>query len=83
MIQKDLSTLTNEELLQLEKKMKSTAVLNAVIIGFLFGVVIFSFMKNTLGLVTLIPLFFAYKLVNRSKYEKQALEAVLKSRQLK
>jgi hypothetical protein len=83
MIQKDLSTLTNEELLQLEKKMKSTSVLNAVIIGFLFGVVIFSFMKNTLGLVTLIPVFFAYKLVNRSKYEKQALEAVLKSRQLK
>lgn len=83
MNQKDLSTLTDEELLQLEKKMKSTAILNAVFIGFLFGIIIFSWMKNTLGLVTLIPLFFAYKLLNGSKYDKQELEAVLKSRQLK
>jgi hypothetical protein len=80
---KDLSALTNEELLQVEKKMKSTAILNAVFIGFLVGVVIFSFMKHTLGLVTLIPLFFAYKLVNRSRYDKQELEAILKQRQLK
>lgn len=39
--------------------------------------------ENTLGLVTLIPLFFAYKLINGSKYDKEELEAVLKSRQLK
>lgn len=83
MIQKELSALTDQELLQVEKKMKSTAVLNAVLIGFLIGVVIFSFMRNGVGLVTLIPLFFAYKLVNRSKYDKQELEALLKSRQLK
>jgi hypothetical protein len=39
--------------------------------------------KNSLGLLTLIPLFLAYKLVNKSNYNNQELEIILKERNLK
>jgi len=78
-----LSELTDEELLQEAKKMKSNSILNAVLIGFLVGIVFYSIVKNTLGLVTLFPLFLAYKLVNKSNHNKQELENLLKDRNLK
>ena len=83
MNKRNLSELTDKELFQEAKKMKSTSITNAVLIGFLAGIVIYSVMKNTIGLVTLIPLFLAYKLVNRSKYNNQELEDLLKERNLK
>jgi hypothetical protein len=83
MNQKELSELTDQELLQEAKKRKSTSITNAVLIGFLIGIVIYSIVKNTLGFLTLIPLFLAYKLVNKSKYNNQELENILKERNLK
>ena len=83
MTERKLSELTDEELLQEAKKMKSNSIMNAVLIGFLAGIIIYSVLKNTLGLVTLIPLFFAYKLVNKSNQNKQELESLLKERNLK
>ncbi len=83
MEQKNLSELTDEELLQAAKKMKSTAIMNAFLIGFLVGIVIYSVVKSTWGLVTLFPLYFAYRLINKSKYPNQELEAMLRSRNLK
>ncbi|WP_264535172.1 FUSC family protein [Flavobacterium sp. N1736] len=65
------------------KKMKSAAVINALLIGFLIGIVFYSFLKSALGLLTLIPLFFAYKLINNSKYKNKELEDLLKERGLK
>lgn len=82
MKQKELSELTDQELLDEAKKMKSNPILNAVLIGFMIGVVVFSIVKNSLGLFTLIPLFFVYKLLNQSKRDK-ALEKLLKERNLK
>jgi len=83
MIQKELTELTDEELLQEAKKKKSAALTNAVLIGFLAGVIFFSVMRNSLGFLTLIPLFFIYKLVNNSKYDNKELENLLKERGLK
>ena len=83
MTERKLSELSDEELLQEAKKMKSNSIMNAVLIGFLAGIIIYSVMKNTLGLVTLIPLFLAYKLVNKSNYNNQELESILKERNLK
>ena len=60
MTQKELSELTDQELLDKAKKMKSTKVI---------------------GLVTLIPLFFIYKMVNKST-DDIALKNVLKERDL-
>ena len=82
MNQKDLLELTNQELLDEAKKMKSNSITNAVFIGFVVGIVIFSFVKNSLGFFTLIPLFFIYKAFNNSKKYK-ALEKLLKERDLK
>lgn len=83
MNQRNLSELTDQELLQEAKKMKSASIINAFLIGFLIAVVFYSIAKNTLGLFTLIPLFFAYKLINKSKYNEQELENLLKERNLK
>lgn len=83
MIQKELTELTDEELLQEAKKRKSAAITNAILIGFLIGIVFFSIMKSSLGVLTLIPLFFVYKLANNSKYDNKELENLLKERGLK
>jgi len=82
MKEKELSELTDQELLDEAKKMKSTTLLNAVLIGVMIGVVVYSVVKNSWGFLTLIPLFIAYKLFNGSKRDK-ALEQLLKERNLK
>ncbi len=80
----ELSQLTNEELLAENRKLKSAAVTNALFIGFLAGIIVYSVAVQTIGFLTLIPLFFIYKLVNdkRNKQSK-AVEALLKERGLK
>jgi hypothetical protein len=49
------------------KKIKSSRIIDAAIIGFLIGIIVYSVVKNSWGFLTLIPLFLIYKLVNRSK----------------
>jgi riboflavin transporter FmnP len=78
----ELSALTDQELLEKAKKMKSTTIINALLIGFMIGVIIYSVVKNTLGFFTLIPLYFVYKLANNAKNEKE-LKKVLMERNLK
>lgn len=51
------------------KKAKSTAIVNALLIGFLIGVLVFGFVKNGFGFFALIPLYFIYKLVNKPESE--------------
>ena len=84
MANKDLSKLTDQELLEEAKKIKSFSFTNALFIGFLAGVVIYSVAKNSLGMLTLIPLYFIYKLVNDPKNKRSKdLELLLKERNLK
>lgn len=82
MKQKELSQLTDQELLAEAKKEKLTPTMNALFIGIMIGVVIYSVAKNTVGFFTLIPLYFAYQLFKNSKKD-QALEKLLKERNLK
>ena len=81
MEQKELSELTDEQLLDEAKKTKSSSITNALFIGFLIGIVIYSIVKNGFGFFILIPLFFAYQLVKNSKKNKP-LERELKARNL-
>jgi len=81
MKQKELSELTDQELLDEAKKMKSSSIIQAFMIGFMVAVVVYSIAKNTWGLVTLIPLFFIYKLTRDSSHHK-ALKKLLKERNL-
>lgn len=80
---RNLSELTDEELLQEAKKIKSATITDAVLIGFLIGIVVYSIIKNSFGFLTLIPLFLAYKLLNKPKYDRQELKNLLKERNLK
>lgn len=80
---KQLTELTDQELLQEAKKRRTASIINAVLIGFMFGIIFYSIMKNSWGFLTLIPLFLAYKLINNSKYNNTELEDLLKERKLK
>ncbi len=82
MKQKELSELTDQELLEEAKKMKSLSILHAVLIGFMIGVIIYSAAKNTWGFLTLIPLFLIYKLSQKSE-RNETLKKLLKERNLK
>jgi hypothetical protein len=82
MKQKELSELSDQELLDEAKKMKSSSIAHAFVIGFMAGIVVYSFVKNTWGLVTLIPLFFIYKLTSYPNNNEE-LKRLLKERNLK
>ncbi len=79
---KELHTLSDQELLQVAKKQKSAPTTNAIFIGFLAGIIIYSILKNSLGFFTIIPLFIIYKLINTRPYDKTEVKALLKERKL-
>lgn len=77
-----LSDLSDQELLNEALKDKSiTTAINALLLGFCFGVIIYSMLNNSVGLFTLIPLFFAFKLINNSQ-RKQEIKTLIKERKL-
>jgi hypothetical protein len=80
---KKLAELTDQELLSEAKKMKTTAIIDAVIIGFLAGIVAFSIYNKSFGILMLIPIYLGYKIINKPKHNKQEIEALLKERNLK
>ena len=82
MTQEELLKLTDQELLDEAKKMRSTSITNAVLIGFIVGIIIYSIVKSNFGFFTLILLFFVYKIFNDSK-NYDALKKILKERDLK
>jgi hypothetical protein len=84
MKQKELQELTDQELLEEAKKLKSFSITNAFLIGFLLGIVIFSVIKSTFGFLMLIPLYFVHKLINDPKAKRsKALNELLRERNLK
>jgi hypothetical protein len=84
MKQKELQELTDQELLEEAKKLKSFSITNAFLIGFLLGIVIFSVIKSTFGFLMLIPLYFVHKMINDPKAKRsKALNELLKERNLK
>ena len=84
MTNKDLAELTDQELLDEAKKMRSFSIANALIIGILVGIIFYSIVKNSWGMLTLIPLYLIYKMVNDPKNKRtKDLEELLKVRNLK
>ena len=80
---KELSQMTDQELLAEAKKLKSFSITNAVFIGFLFGIVLYSVFNNSFGFLMLIPLYIIYRLVNDPKSKRlKELEVILKQRKL-
>jgi hypothetical protein len=89
MEKKDLSELTDEELLIEKKKLKNSKIFHAVSIGFLAGILIFGVVSWSLSsekhlgflIPMLIPIAFIYKLV-KNPNKNRDLEEVLKERDL-
>lgn len=81
MEQNDLKSLTDEQLLQEHKKLKSSNIFTAFFIGSLIGVAVYSAVKNGIGFFSFFPLFFVYLLFRNGKKAK-ALKEELKFRGL-
>ncbi|MBE0638208.1 MAG: FUSC family protein [Bacteroidales bacterium] len=81
MNQKELSQLTDKELLEVVKNNKPSPIIDAFFIGFLVGIIIYSVAANTWGLVTLIPLVLIYAFLKKPK-QYEHLKKELKNRNL-
>ena len=82
MEQKKIAELTDEELLQEAKKIKSTNVIDAAIFGILIGIAAYSTFKNGLGLLTFLPLAYT-PIAIKNQTKNKELEKLLKERNLK
>ena len=68
---KQLSELSDHELLEYAKHNKPSPIIDAFFIGFLVGIIIYSVAANTYGLITLIPLFLIYIFLKKPKRSGQ------------
>jgi uncharacterized membrane protein YbjE (DUF340 family) len=81
---RDYSNLTDEQLLNEEKQLKSFSIMNAFLIGFLIGIIFISIKFSAYNISLIIPLFLIYKFVNDPRNKKvKELEKILKERKLK
>lgn len=85
MTQPKLSELTDQELLDQAKTMKSSALTHAFLIGLMIGVVIYGVAQNNLGFFMLFPLFLAFKVFHKPGYKEssEAMDRQLEERGLK
>ena len=81
MNQKELSQLTDKELLEAAKNNKPSPLIDAFFIGFLVGIIVYSVAANTWGFLTLIPLFLIYVFLKKPK-QYETLKNELKKRNL-
>lgn len=77
----DFSALSDAELLEFAKQNKPSPLVDAFIIGFLVGILIFSAAVNGWGLVMLIPLFLIRQFLKKPK-RHEAMISELKKRGL-
>ena len=66
-----LSKNHNEDLINEKKDVHPSTIFNAVLIGLLVGISIYSTVKNGLGFFTFFPLFFVYLLIRIRKIVKK------------
>jgi hypothetical protein len=79
MTDRQIADLTDDELLQEKKNLKSRQIMHALLIGVFMGIAVYSAVKNGWGFATFFPLFFVYLLLKNGK-RSQAIEAELSSR---
>lgn len=77
----EYSNFTDEELRIAQKRVKAGKTINAFLIGIMFGVFVYSAVKNGFGFFTFFPLIIVY-VAFRNKKDTKALEEELKKRKL-
>ncbi len=84
MTTKNVFELSDQELMDEAKELKSFSITNAFIIGFLGGIIFFSIFTSSWGWFTLLPLYMIYKFVNDPKNKRhEEIKEALKQRNLK
>lgn len=82
----NLTELSDQELLQKIKKLKTNKIIDATIVGVTIGIVIYGAVKNGFGFFTFFPLLLAYVIVRNSTNNEileKEIQKELKSRNLK
>ena len=67
---KTLTELSDQELVQKIKKIKSNRIIDAVIVGFTIGIAVYGAVKNGFEFLTFLPLVLAYIIIKNSKNSK-------------
>lgn len=65
-----LTTLTDQELLQKSKALKNNKIIDAALVGFTVGIVVYSAVKNGFGFFTFFPLVLTYAIARNAKNNK-------------
>lgn len=81
-----LTELSDQALLQKLKNLKTNKIIDAAIIGFTVGIVIYSAVKNGFGFFTFFPLILVFIIVRNSTSNKifeKTIQQELKSRNIK
>ncbi|MDE5416991.1 hypothetical protein L3049_03145 [Labilibaculum sp. DW002] len=82
----NLAELTDKEILQKIKKIKTNKIIDATIVGVTIGIAIYGAVKNGFEFFTFFPLLLAYVIVRNSTNNKileNELQTELESRNLK
>jgi len=82
----NISELSDQELLQKIKTLKTNKIVDAIMVGFTIGIVIYSAVKNGFGFFTFFPLILTYLIIRNSKNNKileNELQKVIESRNSK
>jgi uncharacterized paraquat-inducible protein A len=79
---KEFTELSDQELLDKRKKIKSASIMNAVLIGSFIGIAAYSTIKNGFGFFPFFPLIFVFHLIKNTMDQKE-LEEEIKYRNLK
>ena len=80
---KKIQDFTDVELLIEAKKIKSNSYIDAVLIGALIGIVLYSIFKNSFGFLMIIPILMAYFILKKSRKTQSELDSELIKRNLK
>lgn len=80
-----LTELSDSALLKKIKTLKTNKIIDAVIVGFTLGIVVYSAVKNGFGFFTFFPLLITYVIVRNSANNKileQEIQKELQSRNI-
>lgn len=81
-----ITALSDQELIQKTKKIKTNKIIDATIIGVTIGISSYSAVKNGVGFSTFLPLLLTYLIVRNSTNNKiieKEIQKELRSRNLK
>ncbi len=82
----NITALSDQQLLQKSKEIKTNKIIKATIIGFTIGIVIYSVAKKGLGFPSFLPLlllFIMFRNAANNKIVEKQIQEELKSRNLK